>query len=206
MQSKDLTIRQKEILGFIREYIEGNGYPPSLREICANFNIKGPQNARKHLDALVKKGFLKRNAHISRGIELMDKPHASAVPVPIAGRVRAGLPHLAVEDIMGEVKLDPGFFKCKDAFLLKVTGDSMLGAGIDDGDYVLVRPQSTADNNDIIVATLDNEATVKRFFRQEGMIILRPENPWMEQMHIKEGGKEFQIIGKVINIIKKLEK
>ena len=204
--NKGLTSRQKEILEYLKEFIEASGYPPSLRDICAKFDIKGPNNARKHLDALEKKGFIKRSAHISRAIEVLGGPAKGAVSIPVVGRVRAGAPHLAVEDISGHVALDPDFFRCREGFLLKIVGDSMLGAGIDDGDYVLVRPQADAVDGDIVVATVENEATVKRFFKKDGMVILRPENPWMEAIHVKEGGKELSIIGKVISIIKKVEK
>lgn len=204
--SKELTERQKEILGFIKSYIEESGYPPSLREISAKFGIKGPKNAGKHLKALEKKGYIRRSANISRAIELLgDDTSKHSVTVPVAGRVRAGSPHLAVEDIAGYVVLDGRFFKCKDAFLLKVEGDSMLGAGIDDGDYVMVRPQAHANENEIIVAMVDGEATVKRFSRQDNTIILKPENPWMDPIIVKEG-KDFHIIGKVISIIKHLER
>ncbi len=203
---RELTLRQKEILEYLKEFIEGSGYPPSLRDICARFNIKGPKNARKHLDALEKKGFIKRSANISRAIEVFDEAAKSAVSIPIVGRVRAGQPHLAIEDISGHVTLDSEFFRCREGFLLKVAGDSMLGAGIDDGDYVLVRPQADAMDGDIVVAMIENEATVKRFFKRDGMVILRPENPWMETIHVKEGGKELSIVGKVISIIKKVEK
>lgn len=205
MKNSELTERQREILDFLKDYIAASGYPPSLRDICARFGIKGPKNAGKHLDALEKKGFIKRGANISRAIEVKGAALKDAVSVPIAGRVRAGSPHLAVEDIVGQVVLDAGFLKCADAFLLKVEGDSMTGAGIDEGDYLLVRPQSDASNGDIVVAMLDSEATVKRFFREEGAVVLKPENPSMEPIRVAEGGRELSIAGKVISVVKRLE-
>lgn len=205
MRQKDLTIRQREILGFINDHIGDRGYPPSLREICVHFGIKGPKNAGKHLDALEKKGFIRRGSRISRAIEVVDSALRNAVSVPIAGRVRAGSPSLAVEDIVGHMVLDTGFFKCADAFMLKVEGDSMTGAGIDEGDYLVVRPQKDASNGDIVVALLDGEATVKRFFREDGVVTLKPENPLMEPIRVREGGKEVSVIGKVISVVKKLE-
>jgi len=209
MTSMGLTARQEEILGFVKEYIAESGYPPSLREICAEFGIKGPGNAAKHLSALERKGFIRRVAGASRAIGLVEHGTGGPASVPIAGRVRAGEPHLAVEDVVGHVVMDSDFFKCDDAFLLKVVGESMIGAGIDDGDYVLVRSQRDANNAEIVVAMLGGEATVKRFFREDGVVILRPENPWMEQIVVKpdeEDEVEFCIVGKVISIIKRLEK
>ena len=205
MRRKDLTIRQREILGFIKDYIADRGYPPSLREICGHFGIKGPKNAGKHLDAIEKKGFIRRTSNISRAIEVVDPALKNAVSIPIAGRVRAGVPHLAVEDIVGHMALDTRFFKCTDAFILKVDGESMTGAGIDEGDYLIVRPQKEASNGDIVVALLDDEATVKRFFREDGVVTLKPENPSMEPIRVREGDKEVSVIGKVISVVKKLE-
>src|SRR3989304_8507418 len=120
MRSKGLTARQDSILGFIRDFTGRNGYPPSMREIAMRFGIKSPKNARKHLDALERKGFIKRTGGLSRAIEALAPAVRGAVSIPIAGRVRAGEPHLAVEDIAGHITLDERFFNCRDAFLLKV--------------------------------------------------------------------------------------
>lgn len=201
-----LTQRQKEILDFLREFIRDEGFPPSLREICARFGIKGPQNAAKHLDALEKKGFIRRKAASSRGLEVLGGPQAkSGVSLPIAGRVRAGSPELAIEDIAGHVVLDEKFFKCKDAFVLKVEGESMINAGIADGDFVVVRPQKDASPGDIVVALIDGEATVKTFLRDGFVVVLKPENPSMEPIRVSEG-RDFAIAGKVISVIRRLEK
>lgn len=205
MRQKDLTIRQRDVLGFIKDYIAASGYPPSLREICARFGIKGPKNAGKHLEALEKKGFIRRGPNISRAIEVVDSALKNAVSVPIAGRVHAGSPHLAVEDIVGHMALDARFFKCDGAFVLKVEGESMTGAGIDDGDYLVVRPQKTASNGEIVVALIDNEATVKRFFMEAGVVTLKPENPSMEPIRVSGGGREVSVVGKVVSVVKKIE-
>ncbi len=216
MDRTGLTARQNEIFHFIRGFIQGHGYPPSLREICARFQIKGPNNAAKHLDALERKGFIRRRRGLSRGIEVIaDRGGAGgqggqggrgagrALSIPIAGAVRAGPPELAVEDIVGHVTLDEGFFNCADAFILRVKGDSMTGAGMDDGDHVIVRPAPTADPGDIVVAMLDNEATVKRFFMRDNAVILKPENPAMKPITIRpEDNRDFTIIGKVMYVIK----
>ncbi len=201
MDERRLTHRQKGVLEFIREFISEHGYAPSLREICVRFGIKGPQNARKHLDALEKKGFIRRSANRSRAIDIL--PRTGAVQVPIAGRVRAGKPHPAVEDITGYVTLDPDFFKCRGAFMLRVEGQSMVDAGIEDGDYVLVRPQADASNGEIVVAMVDGDATVKRFFRTGRAVVLKPENPQMEPIRLEAG--EFSIIGKVVSVIKHMD-
>lgn len=201
-----LTNRQKDILDFLREFIRESGYPPSLREICARFGIKGPQNAAKHLDALEKKGFIRRAAGSSRAIELLDGRQATGgVSLPIAGRVRAGAPGLAIEDIVGHVMLDENFFRCSDALLLKVEGESMIEAGINDGDYVVVRPQKDATVGDVVVAMIDGEATVKTFLREGNEIILKPENSSMRPIRVTSD-REFFVIGKVISVIRRLEK
>lgn len=204
---KALAPRQKEILVFLREFISESGYPPSLRDICARFNISGPKNAAKHLDALEKKGFIRRRAGSPRAIELLGRPPlaASGVPVPIAGRVRAGSPGLAVEDITGHVLLDERFFRCSGAFVLRVEGESMTGAGINDGDLVVVRPQPDVEPGEIAVALLDGEATVKTFLREGEDVILRPENPSMEPIRVT-GREDFSIAGKVISVIRRIGK
>ncbi len=199
-----LTKRQSTVLEFLKGFIRDFGYPPTLREISAYLGIKGPKNARKHLEALERKGFLKRSANISRAIELFTSPLKDAVTVPVAGRVRAGSPHLAIEDITERVTLDGRFFKPPEgAFLLKVEGESMTGAGIDDGDHVLVRPEKSPETGEIVVAMLDDEATIKRFLKKGGAITLKPENPEMEPLTVKQGAREFSIIGKVITVIKR---
>ncbi len=196
------TKRQQSVFDFLKNFLGENGYPPSLREICVHFGIRSPKNAKKHLEALERKGLIKRSANISRAIEILGTSSGKTISVPIAGRVKAGVPHLAVEDIEGYVRLDSRFFRCKGAFLLRAEGESMVGAGIEDGDYLLIRPQGDADNGDIVVAMLDDEATVKRFVRKRGVVILKPENPEMKHIEVRDGGREISIIGKVVSIIK----
>jgi len=208
MDKAKLTERQREILGFIKGVIRSEGYPPSLREICARFHINGPNNAGKHLDALEKKGFIRRRRGRARGIEVMGANKTAGgggISIPIAGAVRAGPPSLAVEDIVGHITLDEGFFNCADTFILRVEGTSMIEAGIDEGDHLIVKPAPVADSGDIVVAMLDGEATVKRFFTDGDSVTLKPENPSMKPIIIKpdEAG-DFSIIGKVIFIMKKV--
>lgn len=201
---KKLTPRQGEVLEFLKDFVSENGYPPSLREICTALGINGPANAGKHLDALERKGFIRRTPGASRGIEVAGVPGVrDAVSVPIAGRVRAGEPHLAVEDVLGRVVLDGRFFKATDAFLLQVEGDSMTGAGIDAGDFVMVRP-GEAREGDIVVALVGDEATVKRFSKTGSTVVLRPENPAYEPLEVGEGDS-LQVVGKVISVIKRLD-
>lgn len=209
---RELTEKQGKILDFINEFIEKAGYPPSLRDICAKFRINGPKNARKHLEALEKKGFIRRFANASRAIEVLKRPASilreaanEVFSVPIAGSVKAGLPHEAIEDMVGTISLDASLFKCKGAFALKAQGESMINAGISDGDYLIVRPQKTALHNDIVVALIDKEATVKRFLLKGSRMILKPESPSMEPVEIKKGA-DLSIIGKVVYIIKDLER
>ncbi len=210
MGKAKLTARQREILDFIKGSLVSNGYPPSLREICVHFAIKGPNNARKHLEALEKKGFIRRAPGRARGIEVINgSPVGSGaeggIPIPIAGAVRAGPPALAVEDIVGHITLDEGFFNCRDTFILRVEGKSMIGAGMEEGDHLIVRPGPSADSGDIVVAMIDGEATVKRFFRDAESVTLKPENSSMRPIIIKSRDAEsFSIIGKVIFIIKKV--
>jgi len=209
MGSKKLTQRQNEILAFIKDFLRAEGYPPSLREICVRFHINGPNNAGKHLDALEKKGFIRRRRGRARGIEVIGankvRGGQGGISIPIAGAVRAGPPALAVEDIVGHITLDEGFFNCADTFILRVEGTSMIEAGIDEGDHLIVKPGPGADSGDIVVAMLDGEATVKRFFTDGETVTLKPENPSMKPIIIKPGeAGDFSVIGKVIFIMKKV--
>jgi len=198
-----LTPRQRETLDFITLFIENNGYPPSLREIAAALKITGTRGVLGHLEALERKGYLKKSAGSSRGLALAG--HAGrSVPLPVAGSVRAGRLHPAVEDIRGYFAVDRGEVKGEGCFFLRVTGDSMTGAGILDGDLALVRPQPDAGNRDIVVAMVEGEATLKQFFREEDRIRLQPANPAMEPI-IVGPEREVAIIGKVIGIYRRME-
>lgn len=192
-------------MDFLKEFIAGAGYPPSLREIAVRFGIRSPKNAGKHLIALERKGFIKRSALLSRAIDVVEGAARDVVTVPVIGRVRAGAPHLAIEDIIGHVTLDAGFFRCVDAFILRVVGDSMIDAGIEDGDHVVVRPQKDACNGDIVVALIDGEATVKRFFRDNGRIMLKPANAAYSPIIVSDGAADFSVAGKVVSVIKRFD-
>ena len=200
---QDLSPRQKQVLEFIKEYIAHNEYPPSLREICAHLGIAGNAAVLSHLEALERKGHIRRDPGSSRGIVLIrDKP-PEFVNIPIVGVVRAGAPALAVEDIEGYYPVEKMQLK-GGAFFLRVKGDSMINDAIVEGDLALIRPQKTADNGDIVVAMIDGEATLKRFYRERGRIRLQPRNPNMEPIIIP-AGEEVTIIGKAIRIVRDIE-
>lgn len=192
-----LTERQNQVLDFIRSCIDNNGYPPTLREICAHLGVSGTLSAMRHLEALEKKGYIKRDSG-SRGIALTT-PTSDTASLPIAGTVRAGSLSPAVEEITGYISVDRALLH-GGRFFLRVRGDSMISACITDGDLALVRPQPSAENRDIVIAMVEGEATVKRFYREDGFIRLQPENPEMKAIIIPEGSGDVTIIGKVVGI------
>lgn len=200
-----LTQRQKNVLEYISDHLADKGYPPTLRDIADHLNISGTLGVMKHLDALERKGYIRKIAGTSRGITL-TRHSAAAVSLPVVGVVRAGLPQPAIEDIEGYFSIDRSQLKSGGAFFLRVKGDSMINDAILEGDLALVRPQSTATNNDIVVAMIDGEATLKRFFRKKNYICLRPANPNYEDIIICAGsGGEVSIVGKVVGIYRPLE-
>lgn len=197
---EQLTPRQQQVLAIVTAFIEEFGYPPSLRQIAAELEITGTLGVMKHLEALEKKGYIRRDGGSSRGIALIREQQPSMASIPIVGVVRAGLPALAVEDIEGfypveKVQLRGG------AFFLRVKGDSMINDAILEGDLALIRPQSTAENGDIVVAMVGGEATLKRFYRERGRIRLQPANPNMDPIYVRSG-EEVSIVGKVIKVIR----
>jgi repressor LexA len=204
----ELTERQEEILNFINSYREVNGFPPTIREIAKQFGMSSTFGVKKHLDALVKKGYLQISSFASRGISTIHTEIPIAEKndlfnkIPIVGRVAAGSPILAEQNIEGSLIIDPSFIKSnEDCFALKVKGDSMIKAGIFEGDYVIVVPQSEAKNGDIIVALIDDEATVKTFENRNGEIRLLPENDNYQPIEIKNN-PNFSLAGKVKGIIR----
>ncbi len=198
-----LTKRQRQILNFITKEIEKKGYPPSIREIGKRMGISSLRGVTIHLDALEKKGYIKRNSS-ARSIKILppDKETIISVEViklPLVGRVAAGEPILAEENIEDWIPVPKTMVKNnRNAFLLKINGDSMIGDHIMDGDLVIVKPQPVADNGDIVVAVIDDEATVKRFYHRKDHICLQPANPKYQPIIAKE---DFRINGKVIGIL-----
>lgn len=199
---KKLTSRQATILKYIQKVIEDRGYPPSVREIGEAVGLKSSSTVHTHLVNLEKKGYIRRDPTKPRAIEVLkNKP--SVVQVPVVGRVAAGKPILAIENIESTFPLPTSFLKSKkDVFMLTTKGDSMINAGIYDGDYLVVCQQQTAEDGDIVVALLNGEdATVKRFFKEEDSIRLQPENDLMEPIR----SKDVMILGKVIGVFRKLD-
>lgn len=196
------TERQQQVLDFIQSHIDNSGYPPTLREICAHLGVSGTLSAMRHLEALEKKGYIKRDS-ASRGIALTT-PTTNTVSLPIAGTVRAGALSPAVEDITGYISVDRLLLH-GGRFFLRVKGSSMINAAICEGDLALIRPQDVAQNRDIIVALVDGEATLKRFYRENDHIRLQPENPDMAPIIINSGERDVSIIGKVVGIYRDMD-
>src|SRR2546428_3650352 len=202
-----LTEKQQAILDFINEYVEDNGFPPSVREIGRQFAIY-PATVQDHIAALERKGYLQKKRFQSRTLSVpaSSRQRFAEGGIPIVGRVAAGLPLLAQENIEDMIQL-PKDWAPAGAFLLKVQGDSMEGAHILDGDYVLVHPQQTALNGEIVVALIGDEGTVKSFYRNERGITLKAENPKYEPIEIERSeATSFKIVGKVMGVLRVMKK
>ena len=202
-----LTDRQQAILNFIDEHVKDNGFPPSVREIGRHFGIY-PATVQDHISALERKGYLHKKRFQSRTLSVSAPSRRPSFEngIPIVGRVAAGLPLLAQENIEDMIQL-PKDWAPAGAFLLKVQGNSMEGAHILDGDYVLVHPQQTAANGEIVVALIGDEATVKRFHRTEHRITLKAENPKFEPIEIERNeASSFKVIGKVMGVLRVMKK
>lgn len=201
---KALTKRQKEILIFVQRYSEAHGYPPSVREIGQALGLTSSSTVHSHLSALEKKGFLRRDPSKPRALEILrderDVPAKKVVTIPVVGGVTAGLPILAQQNIEDYFPLPADFVRAEDCFILKVRGESMIGAGINDGDLLVVRRQPTARDGDIVVARMDDEATVKRFYREPDRVRLQPENPHMDPIYTRE----LAIEGVALAVIRRL--
>jgi len=195
-----LPPRQKQVLEFIKEYVAQNEYPPSLRDIAAHIGVSGNVAVISHLEALERKGFIRRDTGSSRGIVLIREKQPEVVQIPIVGTVRAGIPTLAIEDIEGYYPIEKMQLR-GGTFFLRVKGDSMINDAIMDGDLALIQPQESAQNGDIVVAMINGEATLKRFHRERDHIRLQPRNPNMEPIIIP-AGEELTIIGKAIKIVR----
>lgn len=209
INNNKISSRQERILEFINKKIKEEGYPPSVREIAKAVNLSSSATVHSHLKKLEALGFLKRNPSKPRAISVisthnqepeMDLSKNNLVFVPVLGNIAAGKPILAEENIQDYFPLTPDFVKGQnEVFMLNVRGDSMVNAGIMDRDLVIVRKQETAINGEIIVALLEEEATVKRFFKGKTEIKLMPENDYMEPIIVKD----VTILGKVIGVIRK---
>lgn len=213
-----LTVKQKKVLDCLKSSIRAKGYPPTVREICASVGLSSTSTVHGHLDRLEKKGYIRRDRTKPRAIEILDEnifePSPSAkqteilvysgteyADVPILGKVTAGEPILAVENIEGSFPIPVHVLGNKDAYLLNVSGDSMMDAGILDGDYVLVSQENTAADGEMVVALVgDEEATVKTIYHEGNVIRLQPENPLYQPIIRSE--EQVSILGKVIGVIR----
>ncbi|MBI3029172.1 MAG: repressor LexA [Candidatus Rokubacteria bacterium] len=202
---RELTRRQREILGFIKIFTQRHDVPPTVREIGARFHVT-PRAAFDHLRALERKGHLRRRAtagRASRNLTLVERAPATR-EVPVYGRIAAGEPLFAEQNLEGTLPVGAEWLAAKgeEVFALKVRGDSMINAHIVEGDLVLVRRQQSAEPGEIVVALLDSEATVKRFARQGEAIVLKPEHPTMAPILVRPGQKDFKILGKVVGLVR----
>lgn len=198
------TERQRRILEAISEYAAEHGYPPSVREIGERVGLSSSSTVQSHLKTLERRGLISRDPTKPRALRSVPSRETAAVPetltMPIVGKVAAGTPITAQENIEGEFVLPSSFARHSDAFMLRVSGDSMVDAAILDGDLVLVRPQKTAETGEIVVAIVDGEATVKRFYKEADRVRLQPENLTMKPIY----ANDVSIVGRVEAVVRKL--
>lgn len=188
--------KMQAVLNFINEYNAEYGYAPTVREICAELNIKSTASAYYYIEKLTDEGYLSKSPNKNRAVSF--KKNAS-VNIPLIGTVTAGQPIFAYENYEDYYSFPAGSFKGSDLFMLSVQGESMIEAGIYDGDKIIVRKQSVAENGDIVVALIDDSATVKRFFKRDGYFVLHPENETMQDIIVNE----VAILGIVIGLVRK---
>jgi len=200
---KEAIEKQQMILEFVTSYMEENGYPPSIREICKGVGLSSTSTVHAHLETLKRKGLLEKADAKSRGLRV--KKHdvtveGEFVNVPLVGAVAAGSPILATENFERTFPIPTDFVGDAPSFMLKVKGESMIEAGIFNGDYIIVKQQAVANNGEIVVALIDDEATVKTFYKEKDHIRLQPENSTMKPIIVKEAA----ILGKVVGVIRKM--
>ena len=210
-QQPALTKKQAEFFSFLKESLQEKGYPPTVRELMAGLGFSSPHIVQKYLNVLERKGYIRRQYNSPRAIEIVGGHDsrgiwANVTSVPIVGRVRAGAPHPAIEDVEGHISVDKALCRNNKAFLLRVVGDSMCEAHIVDGDLVLVVPQPVANNGEIVVALVNNEATVKRFYKRGNAIHLKPEHPTMKPIIVRGEADDVSIIGRVVAVIRQMDK
>ena len=202
MSQGKISPKQKEILEFIKDQILTRGFPPSVRDICEAVHLKSTSSVHSHLETLEKNGYIRRDPTKPRAIEILDDTfnltRREVTNVPLVGRVAAGEPILAQENIENYFPIPVEFMPNRQTFLLKVKGESMINAGILDGDMVLVEETPAASNGDMVVAMVDDGATVKTFYKEEGIFRLQPENDFMDPIIVKE----VTILGKVIGVFR----
>ena len=197
-----ISKKQSEILEYIKNEILNRGFPPSVREICEAVNLKSTSSVHSHLETLEKNGYIRRDPSKPRAIEIVDDNfnlvRRETVNVPIIGKVAAGQPLLAVENVEGYFPIPSEYMPKNKTFMLVVRGDSMVGAGILDGDIIVVKKTPVCRNGDIVVALIDDEATVKRIYKEKGYFRLMPENPAYEPIIVEE----VTILGKIAALVR----
>ena len=189
---------QQRILDFIKSEIDLKGYPPSVREICSAVGLRSTSTVHAHLNHLEAQGLIRRDATKPRALEVLDGSHQRGRSVPLVGRVTAGQPILAIENIEDYLVLPQSMLGQDDIYCLRVRGESMIDAGIMDGDIIVLRQQDTAENGEIVVAMVDEEATLKRIFYEKDRVRLQPENPTMEPIY----ADSVTVLGKLIALIR----
>ena len=197
-----ISAKQLEILEFIKSELLNKGYPPAVREICDAVKLKSTSSVHSHLETLEKNGYIRRDPTKPRAIEIVDDEYAVSrremVNLPIVGQVAAGEPILAEQNIEGYFPVPADYMPNSEAFMLKVKGDSMVNAGIFDGDQLIVQSQNIANNGDIVVALMDDSATVKRFYKENGHFRLQPENDFMDPII----SNDISVVGKVVGLFR----
>ena len=197
-----ITKKQEEILEYIKDQIMNRGFPPAVREICEAVNLKSTSSVHAHLETLEKNGYIRRDPTKPRAIEILDDNfnmvRRELVNVPVVGRVAAGEPILATENVESYFPVPAEYVPKNPTFMLTVKGDSMINAGFFSGDHLLIEQKSTAENGEIIVALLDDSATVKTFYKEDGHYRLQPQNDAMEPIITDD----VQILGKVIGVFR----
>jgi len=202
MRDGKITAKQREILEFIKQEILKKGYPPAVREICEAVHLKSTSSVHAHLETLEKNGFIRRDPTKPRAIEIMEEDFGfnrrEMVNIPILGRVSAGTPILAVENIEDYFPMPVELVPNNEMFILKVKGESMINMGILDGDSVICEKAATARNGEVVVALVEDSATVKRFYKENNQYRLQPENDTMDPIHVEQ----CEILGKVIGLVR----
>lgn len=197
-----LNVQEKRVFDYLKEQIREKGYPPSIREICAALNFKSTSSVHQYIARLAEKGYIDKGDLKTRAIKIVgDEP---TISIPIVGKVAAGEPILAQENIEDYFSIGESFFSQSDlkneTFVLKVQGESMINAGINNGDYIIVSKENTARNGQIVVAMIDGNATVKTFYKEKDHVRLQPENDTMDPIIVKD----VQIVGKVVGLFRKI--
>jgi repressor LexA len=205
MSREPLTKRQRTVYDFIRSWCDNHGYPPTLREIASSIGVRSTNSVYNHLKILERKGYLKREDMKSRTWRPVDSPSSTILDVPVVGSIAAGSPILALEDIHDTISIDRSLVDGHDVFALQVRGDSMMDAGILDGDHIFVRPGSDVRTGSIVVALIGDEATVKYYYPEKGYVRLQPAHPSMAPLFVRKGDRSsFSLIGQVIGVFRKL--